>query len=137
MILKSGPDPSISLSSARSKRWASAPSTIVRNLTIWNARPSRPRRSCRYRIGPGDVARTIAAAWGGTHKGRPFAVPILAGDRVAGAVVVFHDMTERRRAEAERAALLAREQAARAEAERAFDYRRHTQALARMYDKAL
>ena len=29
-----------------------------------------------------DVARTIAAAWGGTHKGRPFAVPILAGDRV-------------------------------------------------------
>ena len=28
------------------------------------------------------VARTISAAWGGTHKGRPFAVPILAGDRV-------------------------------------------------------
>jgi PAS domain S-box-containing protein len=45
--------------------------------------------------------------------------PILAGARVAGAVVVFHDMTERRRAEAERAALLAREQAARAEAEAA------------------
>jgi carbon-monoxide dehydrogenase large subunit len=29
-----------------------------------------------------EVARTIPAAWGGTHKGRPFAVPILAGDRV-------------------------------------------------------
>jgi carbon-monoxide dehydrogenase large subunit len=29
-----------------------------------------------------EIARTIAAAWGGTHKGRPFAVPILAGDRV-------------------------------------------------------
>jgi carbon-monoxide dehydrogenase large subunit len=29
-----------------------------------------------------EVARTIAAAWGGTHKGRPFGVPILAGDRV-------------------------------------------------------
>jgi aerobic carbon-monoxide dehydrogenase large subunit len=29
-----------------------------------------------------QVARTIPAAWGGTHKGRPFAVPILAGDRV-------------------------------------------------------
>jgi carbon-monoxide dehydrogenase large subunit len=29
-----------------------------------------------------EVARTISAAWGGTHKGRPFAVPILAGDRV-------------------------------------------------------
>ncbi len=45
--------------------------------------------------------------------------PILTGGRLAGAVVVFHDMTERRRAEAERAALLAREQAARAEAEAA------------------
>ena len=29
-----------------------------------------------------DVARSISAAWGGTHKGRPFAVPILAGQRV-------------------------------------------------------
>ena len=29
-----------------------------------------------------EVARTIAAAWGGSHKGRPFGVPILAGDRV-------------------------------------------------------
>jgi carbon-monoxide dehydrogenase large subunit len=29
-----------------------------------------------------EVARTIAAAWGGAHKGRPFAVPILAGERV-------------------------------------------------------
>jgi aerobic carbon-monoxide dehydrogenase large subunit len=29
-----------------------------------------------------DVARTISAAWGGSHKGRPFAVPILASDRV-------------------------------------------------------
>jgi aerobic carbon-monoxide dehydrogenase large subunit len=29
-----------------------------------------------------EVARAIPAAWGGTHKGRPFAVPILAGDRV-------------------------------------------------------
>jgi aerobic carbon-monoxide dehydrogenase large subunit len=28
------------------------------------------------------VARTIAAAWGGAHKGRPFSVPILAGERV-------------------------------------------------------
>jgi carbon-monoxide dehydrogenase large subunit len=42
------------------------------------------------------VARTIGAAWGGTHKGRPFAVPILAGDRVryvgeAIAVVVADD----------------------------------------------
>ena len=45
--------------------------------------------------------------------------PILTGGRLAGAVVVFHDMTERRRAEAERAALLAGEQAARAEAEAA------------------
>jgi aerobic carbon-monoxide dehydrogenase large subunit len=29
-----------------------------------------------------EVARTIAAAWGGVHKGRPFAVPILAAERV-------------------------------------------------------
>ena len=29
-----------------------------------------------------EGARTISAAWGGTHKGRPFAVPILAADRV-------------------------------------------------------
>ncbi len=29
-----------------------------------------------------EGARTIPAAWGGAHKGRPFAVPILAGDRV-------------------------------------------------------
>ncbi len=29
-----------------------------------------------------EVARTIAAAWGGSHKGRPFGVPILASDRV-------------------------------------------------------
>jgi aerobic carbon-monoxide dehydrogenase large subunit len=29
-----------------------------------------------------DVAPTISAAWGGTHKGRPFAVPILASERV-------------------------------------------------------
>jgi aerobic carbon-monoxide dehydrogenase large subunit len=29
-----------------------------------------------------DVGRTIAAAWGGTHKGRPFGVPILAAERV-------------------------------------------------------
>jgi CO/xanthine dehydrogenase Mo-binding subunit len=29
-----------------------------------------------------ETGRTIAAAWGGTHKGRPFAVPILAADRV-------------------------------------------------------
>jgi CO/xanthine dehydrogenase Mo-binding subunit len=29
-----------------------------------------------------EVGRAIAAAWGGAHKGRPFAVPILAGERV-------------------------------------------------------
>ena len=28
------------------------------------------------------LARTLSAAWGGTHKGRSFAIPILAGDRV-------------------------------------------------------
>ena len=45
-----------------------------------------------------QVARTIAAAWGGTHKGRPFAVPILAGDRVRyvgeGIAVVVADTAE-------------------------------------------
>ena len=29
-----------------------------------------------------EVARALAPAWGGTHKGRPFAVPILASDHV-------------------------------------------------------
>jgi len=29
-----------------------------------------------------EVARALSAAWGGTHKGRPFAVPILASDHV-------------------------------------------------------
>lgn len=43
-----------------------------------------------------EVARGIPAAWGGSHKGRPFAVPILAGERVryvgeAVAVVVAAD----------------------------------------------
>src|SRR5688572_5843186 len=42
------------------------------------------------------LARTLSAAWGGTHKGRPFAIPILAGDRVryvgeAIALVVAED----------------------------------------------
>ena len=42
------------------------------------------------------LAPTLSAAWGGTHKGRPFAIPILAGDRVryvgeAIAVVVAED----------------------------------------------
>ncbi|HEX2438719.1 MAG TPA: xanthine dehydrogenase family protein, partial [Methylomirabilota bacterium] len=44
-----------------------------------------------------DVARGIPAAFGGSHKGRPFAVPILATDRVryvgeAVAVVVAGDV---------------------------------------------
>ena len=48
------------------------------------------------------------------------AAPILAEDRgVAGAVLMFRDVGERRRAEAERGQLLAAEQAARMEAERA------------------
>jgi aerobic carbon-monoxide dehydrogenase large subunit len=43
------------------------------------------------------VARTIAAAWGGSHKGRPFAVPLLADGRVRYvgepvAVVVAEDV---------------------------------------------
>lgn len=48
------------------------------------------------------------------------AAPILAADgRIIGVVLVFRDVTERRRAESERAQLLAAAQAARAEAERA------------------
>jgi aerobic carbon-monoxide dehydrogenase large subunit len=43
-----------------------------------------------------DIGRTIPAAWGGAHKGKPFAVPILAAERVryvgeAVAVVVAED----------------------------------------------
>jgi aerobic carbon-monoxide dehydrogenase large subunit len=30
----------------------------------------------------GDIARAIPAAWGGSHKGKPFVVPLLAGERV-------------------------------------------------------
>ncbi|MBX6363712.1 MAG: PAS domain S-box protein, partial [Gemmatimonadetes bacterium] len=44
--------------------------------------------------------------------------PIIADGEVRGAVVVFTDITERKRIEAERAALLAREREARGEAER-------------------
>ena len=29
-----------------------------------------------------DLARSVPAAWGGSHKGRPFAVPLLAAERV-------------------------------------------------------
>ena len=43
--------------------------------------------------------------------------PILTGDMVTGAVLVAHDITERKAAEQERERLLAAEQAARAEAE--------------------
>ncbi len=44
----------------------------------------------------GAIGRTIPAAWGGSHKGRPFAVPLLAAERVryvgeAVAVVVAED----------------------------------------------
>src|SRR5687768_17188855 len=63
--------------------------------------PARARRrpGVRAAWGAGDLpglARTLSAAWGGTHKGRPFAIPILAGDRVryvgeAIALVVAED----------------------------------------------
>jgi PAS domain S-box-containing protein len=46
-------------------------------------------------------------------------LPLLQDGTLAGAVVTFRDVTERRRAEAERERLLAAERAARAEAERA------------------
>jgi carbon-monoxide dehydrogenase large subunit len=54
----------------------------VRAVDLAEAR-ARPGVLAAWSAGdlPG-VARAIAAAWGGTHKGRPFAVPILAAEQV-------------------------------------------------------
>ena len=47
--------------------WASAPSTMVRNLNISNGTPSRPMRRWRKSTGPGEsslIAIAIAASTG-------------------------------------------------------------------------
>ena len=54
----------------------SASGRIVRNFMMWKARPSRPIRRPRYRIGPGDVRRTAAATASST--GDSAAIPTAA-----------------------------------------------------------
>jgi len=76
----------------------------------------------------GRVADEVIWRRDGTAVPVEYAVQPMAGS--AGAVVVLVDVTERERAEQERAALLARERAARAEAEAAVTQRDHLLSLA-------
>jgi len=76
------------------------------------------------------VADEVVWRRDGTAVPVEYAVQPMAGAGFAGAVVTLVDVTERARAEQERAALLTRERAARAEAEAAVTQRDHLLSLA-------
>ncbi len=76
------------------------------------------------------VADEVVWRRDGTAVPVEYAVQPMAGAGFAGAVVTLMDVTERARAEQERAALLTRERAARAEAEAAVTQRDHLLSLA-------
>ena len=84
-ILNSGPPSVSSLRAASSKRSASAPSRMVRNLAIRNVEPPRPLRRWRKSTGPDEsslIASAITAS-SGESTSSPKAAPATSTPRLS------------------------------------------------------